>query len=89
MATSSPRLNAWKPAPLLEKLADPDYAGRPERALLFEIEAWDVNCPQHIAPRFSEEQIRPAVAGLQARIVQLEEEVAALRARLGDGRSER
>ena len=67
---------------LLERLADPGYAGVPERALLFEIEAWDVNCPQHITPRYTEEQIQPAVAGLQARIVELEGEVAALRRRL-------
>ncbi len=71
-------------AALLERLADPGYEGKPERALLFEIEAWDVNCPQHITPRFTEEQIRPAVAGLQARIVELETEVAALRRRLSE-----
>ncbi len=69
-------------AALLEQLADPDYPGKPERALLFEIEAWDVNCPQHIMPRYTEEQIQPAVAGLQARIVELETEVAVLHRRL-------
>ncbi len=69
-------------AALLEQLADPDYPGKPERALLFEIEAWDVNCPQHITPRYTEDQIRPAVAGLQSRIIELETEVADLRRRL-------
>lgn len=38
-------------AALLEGLADPQYPGRPERAILFTIEAWDVNCPQHIHRR--------------------------------------
>ena len=38
-------------AALLADLADASYAGRPERAILFTIEAWDVNCPQHIHKR--------------------------------------
>lgn len=38
-------------AALLAELADPEYPGRPERAILFTIEAWDVNCPQHIHKR--------------------------------------
>ncbi len=38
-------------AGLLASLADPDYPGRPERAILFTIEAWDGNCPQHIHKR--------------------------------------
>lgn len=74
---------------LLARLADEGYGGRPERALLFEIEAWDVNCPQHILPRYTPAQIEPAVAGLQARIVELEQEVAALRRRLGEPPSDK
>src|SRR4051812_48471045 len=46
-------------AALLEKLRDSDYPAEPERAILFTIEAWDVNCPQHIHPRFSRRQIAP------------------------------
>ena len=38
-------------ADLLARLADPDYAAEPERAFLIHVEAWDANCPQHIAPR--------------------------------------
>ncbi len=41
---------------LLEQLNDPDYGGKPEHAIVFSIEAWDVNCPQHITPRFSAER---------------------------------
>jgi hypothetical protein len=33
---------------LLDQLRDPSYPGEVERAILFTIEAWDVNCPQHI-----------------------------------------
>jgi len=66
-------------AALLERLADPTYRAKPERAVVFEIEAWDVNCPQHIARRYTEAQIAPAVAKLQARIDELEAEVKELK----------
>ena len=66
-------------AELLERLVEPDYAAKPERAVVFEIEAWDVNCPQHITRRYTENQIAPALAKLQARIDELESEVAGLR----------
>ncbi len=64
---------------LLERLADADYEAIPEQAVVFEVEAWDVNCPQHITPRFTEAEMAPVIAGLQARIGELEAEVAALR----------
>ena len=38
---------------LLKTLTDPVYKGRPERVIRFNIEAWDVNCRQHIHPRYS------------------------------------
>ena len=66
-------------AALLERLADPAYRATPERAVVFEIEAWDVNCPQHIARRYTDDQIAPALAKLQARIDELEAEVKALK----------
>ncbi len=64
---------------LLARLADPDYDAKPERAILFTIEAWDVNCPQHITPRFTEAEIAPAVAALKSRVATLEAELAALK----------
>ena len=42
---------------LIEKLFDNGYKARPERAILFTIEAWDVNCSQHIVTRFTEAEI--------------------------------
>ncbi len=63
---------------LLERLLTPGYGAKPERAILFEVEAWDVNCPQHITPRYTEDQIAPALAKLQARIDELEAEVERL-----------
>lgn len=66
---------------LIEKLRDPSYPGRVERAILFEIEAWDVNCQQHIHPRFSQRQIQPLVDRLQNRIAELEAEVESLKSK--------
>ena len=63
---------------LLERLLTPGYGAKPERAIVFEVEAWDVNCPQHITPRYTEDQIAPALAKLQARIDELEVEVKRL-----------
>ena len=59
---------------LLDQLRDSSYPGKVERAILFTIEAWDVNCPQHIHKRFSQRQIAPVVEKLQSRIAELEAE---------------
>jgi len=64
---------------LMERLADPSYKARPERAIVFTLEAWDINCPQHIQPRYTEAEIAPAVDRLAQRIKELEEEVARLK----------
>jgi uncharacterized protein len=64
---------------LLAKLADPEYQSKPERVFLFHIDAWDINCPQHIKRRFDEDDVVPKIRELQARIAELEAEVAALR----------
>ncbi len=66
-------------AELLERLVEPGYQAKVERAVVFEIEAWDVNCPQHIARRYTDAQIVPALAKLQARIDELEAEVKELK----------
>ena len=63
---------------LLDQLRDPGYPGKVERAILFEIEAWDVNCPQHIHKRFSQKQVAPVIEQLQARIAELEGKIKLL-----------
>ena len=62
---------------LLARLVDPEYKARLERAIVFHVEAWDSNCPQHIRPRYTEEQIKPAIDQLKQRIAELEAMVAA------------
>jgi len=65
-------------AELLERLQDPEYPGRVERAILFAIEAWDVNCPQHIHKRFPQREIAPIIERLQSQVKKLQERLARL-----------
>jgi predicted pyridoxine 5'-phosphate oxidase superfamily flavin-nucleotide-binding protein len=68
-------------------VSDPTYRGRAERIFKLRLEAYDWNCPQHITPRYTEQQVEQAVAPLRQMLQQLEAENAALRARL-EGKSE-
>ena len=69
---------------LVAKLFDEGYKARPERAILFTIEAWDVNCSQHIVARFTEAEIEDAFAAVRGKIEELQAENAALRAQLAE-----
>jgi predicted pyridoxine 5'-phosphate oxidase superfamily flavin-nucleotide-binding protein len=66
-------------AALLARLWPEGYEARPEQAILFDIEAWDTNCPQHIPQLFAAEDVARTVTQFQARIHELEAEVAALK----------
>ena len=63
-------------AVLLERLRDSGYHARVERGVLIRVEAFDWNCPQHITPRFTMEEIEVAVEPLRARIRELEQQLA-------------
>src|SRR5512135_66322 len=67
---------------LIERLFDKGYKAKPERAILFTIEAWDVNCSQHIVTRFTEAEIAEAMGGVSRKIAELEAENVRLRAAL-------
>lgn len=62
---------------LIEQLRMPDYPANIERAVLFTVEAFSQNCPQHIPVRYSETDlqsaIETAVAPLHARIAELQD----------------
>jgi predicted pyridoxine 5'-phosphate oxidase superfamily flavin-nucleotide-binding protein len=72
-------------AALLARLWPEGYEARPEQVILFEIEAWDTNCPQHIPQLFAAEDVARTLVQLQARIKELEAEVAALKRKQGAG----
>ena len=57
---------------LLESLTDPAYKARVERAIVFTVEAWDVNCPQHIKQRFTQEDLEAITEPLTEKIKDLE-----------------
>ena len=67
---------------LLQSLMPRGYKARPEQAILFKISAWDTNCPQHIPQKFDAADVAAALAVRDARIAELESELASLNARL-------
>jgi predicted pyridoxine 5'-phosphate oxidase superfamily flavin-nucleotide-binding protein len=69
---------------LFERLSDPTYPGKVERAILFTVKAWDVNCPQHIHKRFSQQQVTAITEKLKKRVSDLEDEVAKLQGDVAD-----
>jgi predicted pyridoxine 5'-phosphate oxidase superfamily flavin-nucleotide-binding protein len=69
---------------LVQKLFDQDYKARPERAILFTIEAWDVNCSQHIMARMTVDEVEGLLGTVQERIAALQAENAQLRAALAE-----
>lgn len=59
---------------LASELALPGYKAKVERALVFRLEAFDWNCPQHITPRFTLAEIEQGLAAMRDRITHLEAE---------------
>jgi predicted pyridoxine 5'-phosphate oxidase superfamily flavin-nucleotide-binding protein len=59
---------------LTERLMPEGYRARPEQVILFTVEAWDSNCPQHIPQKFDAADVATAVDRLQQRIATLEAE---------------
>jgi predicted pyridoxine 5'-phosphate oxidase superfamily flavin-nucleotide-binding protein len=67
-------------AELMSRLMPQRYAARPEQAILFTVEAWDSNCPQHIPQRFEAADVAAALDQRDRRIAELESEIERLRA---------
>lgn len=63
-------------AGLLAAVRHPEQAGRVERVVRVRVRGFDWNCPQHITPRFSAEELAPILTELES----LRAEVARLRA---------
>ncbi len=64
---------------LLQSLMPKGYKARGEQVMLFRIEAWDTNCPQHIPQKFDAADVAAALGARDARIAELEAELAALK----------
>ena len=75
---------------LMARLAMPGYTARIERAMVITVEGYDWNCPQHITPRFTREEIEQGIAPLREEIARLRDALASSRPAasvqtLGDG----
>ena len=78
------RIKIWGRAKVVEgdgdlesRLMPPGYNAKPERVILFQIEAWDANCPQHIPQMTPTTDVARLVENYEARIAQLEKALAA------------
>jgi hypothetical protein len=60
---------------LVARIAEPEVRPIVERIFLIEVVSFDWNCPKYINPRYTEEEVRVAVAHLQACIAELEREL--------------
>ena len=63
----------------MARLFPDGYRARPEAAILFTVEAWDANCPQHIPQLLFAEDVAAAIEALNERIAVLEAENVRLR----------
>jgi len=63
----------------IARLMPEGYQAKPEQAILFEVEAWDINCPQHIPQKIDASDVERVLGDLQRRIAELEAENATLR----------
>ena len=72
-------------AAMIARLMPAGYRAQPEQAVVFEIDAWDVNCPQHIPQKIDAADVRAERDRINARIAELEADNAALRQRLAAG----
>jgi len=80
------RVKIWGTARVVEhdaalnaNLLPKGYQARVEAVILFTVEAWDANCPQHIPQMLFAEDVALVVDALETRIGQLEAENARLR----------
>ncbi len=74
---------------LLTQLMPEAYKARPEQVILFEVVAWDVNCPQHIPQKFDADDVAAALARLEEKIAALQAENTGLkRALAASGKKE-
>lgn len=84
------RVKLWGEAKVVEndrdleaRLKPQDYNARVEQVILFTVNAWDANCPQHIPRMIDEDVVKEFLSEKDRRISELEEKIARLEVRLG------
>ncbi len=71
-----------KAAELIKSFRSKDDSGVIERVILIHVEGFDWNCPQHITPRYTAEELEQSLAPVRERLANLETENATLKAQL-------
>ncbi len=66
---------------LAARLTVPGYQAVVERAVLVRVAGFDWNCPQHITPRFTLDEVERATKPLRERVAELETKLASCEAR--------
>lgn len=61
---------------LIDQLADPTYDAKVERAAVIHVKGLEWNCPQHITPRYTMDEVKIMVQPLYEHIESLERELA-------------
>lgn len=69
-------LDAREHPELVETLAPETLRSRTERIFLIKVISYDWNCPKYITPRFTQPEVEKLITPLQARIAELEAELA-------------
>lgn len=67
---------------LIESFRPADNSDVVERVILIHVEGFDWNCPQHITPRYTIEELQEVLAPIREKLTRLENENAALRGKL-------
>jgi uncharacterized protein len=84
------RVKLWGTARVIEgdeeltrRLMPPGYKARASQVIVFEVTAWDENCPQHIPQRLEAANVAAAIAERDRRIAELEAELVRVRPERG------
>jgi predicted pyridoxine 5'-phosphate oxidase superfamily flavin-nucleotide-binding protein len=67
---------------LIESFRPADKSDIIERVILIHVEGFDWNCPQHITPRYTMEELQEVLAPVRDKLATLEAENAKLRGKL-------
>jgi predicted pyridoxine 5'-phosphate oxidase superfamily flavin-nucleotide-binding protein len=84
--TTRQRIKLWGTArvveddrALIERLMPASYKAKSEQAMLFSVDAWDANCPQHIPQRLEADDVAKALQSRDLKITELEAETRRLK----------
>lgn len=89
------RVKIWGNARVIEddlqltrRLLPKGHRGRASHIILFDVHAWDANCPQHIPQRIEAAEVAALIAVRDQQISKLEAQIASLRAAATSGAGE-